>query len=229
MKNFASNIEEALSKDNLHIFLFVELFFHPETVRLWSGEGVFTFQGQQYQGVGVLGGVGNVEESSELVGANLSLTLQGINSEVLQWINISSFRGRACRIHLMVADENGQYESHISDVYNGIMDTMSIDEGTSSVTLTCEHRLVDLEASKPIRLNHAQQLYRYPGDEGLRAVQGLLNRQIFWGRMSHVVDNYTIPQSGKRQNLQVTVYADPNAGIWGGDEGRPIDWVTPTG
>ena len=54
--------------------------------------------------------------------------------------------------------------------------------GISTVTLTAESRLRDLERVRTRRYTDADQQSRFPGDKGLEYVPSLQDKQLIWGR-----------------------------------------------
>ena len=70
------------------------------------------------------------------------------------------------------------------EIFSGYMDQMSIEETgqTSTVELTIENKLVDLERARVARFTSAYQKSIYPQDLGLDFIEGLQDKEIVWGR-----------------------------------------------
>ena len=66
------------------------------------------------------------------------------------------------------------------------MDQMNISEGpdTSTIELSVENKLVDLERPRVRRFTSAYQKSVYPNDLGLDFVEDLQDKDISWGRKS---------------------------------------------
>jgi hypothetical protein len=61
---------------------------------------------------------------------------------------------------------------------------MNISEGadTSTIELTVENKLIDLERARVARFTSAYQKSVYSGDRGLDFVESLQDKEISWGR-----------------------------------------------
>ena len=57
---------------------------------------------------------------------------------------------------------------------------------TSTIELTVESRLIDLQRQRERRFTDADQKYFYPGDTGLQYVAGLQDQVIYWGASTPV-------------------------------------------
>ena len=64
------------------------------------------------------------------------------------------------------------------------MDQMTIAEGpeTSTIALSVESRLIDLERIRTRRYTSEDQKRRFPGDLGLDFVNSIQDKELFWGR-----------------------------------------------
>ena len=66
------------------------------------------------------------------------------------------------------------------------MEWMNIAEGadTSTIELSVENKLIDLERARVARFTSGYQKSIYPGDLGLDFIEDLQDRNISWGRKS---------------------------------------------
>jgi hypothetical protein len=71
-----------------------------------------------------------------------------------------------------------------TEVFSGYMDQMNIQEGaeTSTIEITLENKLIDLERPRVARYTSQSQQQRFAGDEGFNFVEGLQDKEIVWGR-----------------------------------------------
>lgn len=69
-------------------------------------------------------------------------------------------------------------------VFAGRMDTMRLqDTGeTTTVTVSCESRLIDLERARERRYTDEDQKELYPDDRGFEYVADLQDKEVLWGR-----------------------------------------------
>ena len=72
----------------------------------------------------------------------------------------------------------------MDEVFNGYVDQMTIAEGaeTSTITVSVESRLIDLERARIFRYNDQNQKARYANDKGFEFVEDLQDKQFNWGR-----------------------------------------------
>lgn len=179
-RDIATVLENALGDEVLDVFYAVDLEFDSGTLRLWTGYGDKTINGNVYTGTGALMQVSEVQETAELAAAGATLTLAGLPSEILSLALNEPYQNRRARIYFGLA---GSVDD-MAEVFTATMDSMDIEEGaeTSSIQLTLENRLLDLERARIRRYTNNDQQSRFPGDRGLEFVDDLQDREIFWGR-----------------------------------------------
>jgi len=90
----------ALSAGYLRPALFAAVTFHNETVYVWTGVGSIVFQGNTYLGVGSLGSCSTIEEVGTVTAKGLTLTLSGLNPQLLNDV-LGDYRvGLPCFVYL---------------------------------------------------------------------------------------------------------------------------------
>ena len=193
-----SNISNILSKlDDAEVspFYAVEIFFSTETVRVWTGFGDITVNStggsQSYSGVGEILSISDVGESQDISAKGVNLTLSGIPSNLLVHALSTPYQGRLCNIHLGFIDWSSPANQSGILVFTGYMDTMAIDEGpeTSTITTSIESRLIDLERPRNRRYTSESQKQRNTsalptnttGDLAFDFVESLQNQRLQWG------------------------------------------------
>ena len=199
---------EAINDDTVHPFFAVELMFDGGNVlRMWTGQGTLVLaDGTEWAGAGTLLNISTVEETSELAVKGATITLTGIPSEVISLALSQPYQGRVCNIYFgtfttgNVLQENSDYillqdgskievqstSKGFNSIFSGYMDQMNIAEGadTSTIELSVENKLIDLERARVARFTSGYQKSIYPGDLGLDFVEDLQDRNISWGRKS---------------------------------------------
>lgn len=183
MRNYFIN-KNQLNADTIQPVVLAEMNFADGFLRLFTGSGEIIYRNNTYLGIGNLGAVSSMEESTELIGGGITLSLNSLSQEILQYAQVAQFRGRPIALHIALVDDAQNIIGDIHNFYNGIMDTATIDERTMSVVVAADHRLIDLERINPIRLTDKTQKARFPGDRSLEQLIYLINNQLFWGRAS---------------------------------------------
>lgn len=184
-RELQSSITSALNNEVVQPYLAVDLAFDGGNLRLWTGVGDLTIDGNTYTGAGTLLSISNIEETAEIAAKGATLVLSGIPSSILSSALTEPYQGRLCAVHFGIVDGNS------SEIFEGFMDQMVIDEGpeTCTVTLTVENRLVDLERPRVLRFTDQSQQARLSRlgvttDKGLQFVDSLQNKVIAWGKTS---------------------------------------------
>jgi hypothetical protein len=172
-----------LSDNVVHPFFAIELNFDSGPLRLWTGVGTLTYEGQDYVGTGTLLAISSIEETSEIAVRGATLTLSGVPSEVISLALTSPYQGRVCNIYFGAKDKTLNTVS-LTSVFSGYMDQMNISEGqdTSTIELQVENKLIDLERARVARFTSSYQKSVYPQDLGLDFVESLQDKDIVWGR-----------------------------------------------
>lgn len=180
----------------------VELYFDDTDNTLWSdagylGENILRFWtgyydydltlgGSDFIGSGEILGVNLVNEVADLSAQSATLSLNGVDSELVSLAMGEPYQGRLAKIFFGIVGQTP------IEIFTGFMDVMSIqDSGDSSViSLTVENRLIELERSRPFRYTDQSHKSTSPfdttvdrsADDVFAYVASLQDKQIKWGR-----------------------------------------------
>lgn len=167
-------------------FYAVDMDFDSANLRIWTGVGNRTINGQTYQGTGSLLQIEGIEEVADLSAKGTTLTLSGLSSTVLSMALTEDYQGREATIYWGVLGVD-----NVVNVFSGYMDKMTIvDQGkSSSISLTVESKLIVLERANPRRYTHASHQatiategYDNSSDTIFKWVTRLADKQVPWGR-----------------------------------------------
>jgi len=162
--------------------LLVEMHFDSGTVYVTNAGRSFTWSGHTWLGVGGLGSVDVIEEGANMQARGIRLSLSGVDSDNLFTALAEHYQGRACKIWLAFVDAAGAVIADPLLLFSGRIDQMAIELGPlSTVTLSAESRLMDLERARIRRYSHEDQQLDYPGDLGLEYVALMVQRELPWG------------------------------------------------
>ena len=200
---------ENINKNVVHPFNAIELKFDGDNVlRLWTGIGTLTLaDGTEWVGAGTLLSISDIEETAEMAVKGATISLSGIPSEVISLALSEPYQGRVCNIYFGTFSEEGSLlkedsdfillqdgsqilvdtgEKGFNEIFSGYMDQMNIEESdaTSTIEVTVENKLVDLERARVARFTSGYQKSIYPNDLGLDFVESLQDQSISWGRKS---------------------------------------------
>ena len=179
-RELSSAVTSALDDEVLRPFFAVEMLFDcDETLRLWTGIGTLVYDGNSWYGTGSILQVDSVEETSEVAVKGATLTLSGVPETVLSLALSEPYQGRVCNIYLgmftlgSLLQEGGDYilledgsritlengSTSLTEIFSGYMDQMNIEEApdSSTIQLTVENKLIDLERSRVARFTSGFQ------------------------------------------------------------------------
>ena len=191
-----SSLLSALIGDSIQPYFAVELMFDSRTttdvygntteigpLRMWTGVGDRTInvQGsnQVFTGTGNLLTIGDLEEVGDLSAKSVDLTLSGIPVSIVSLALQEPYQRRVMRLYL-----GEQSDSSVVEIFSGKMDKMTIvDEAESStINLTVESKLIELERPSGWRYTNENHQSRYDGDTFFSYVQSMQDQTLIWGK-----------------------------------------------
>lgn len=183
-RDIAGALSTAYNSDSVRPFLLCELEFGAETIRFWTGYGDLSWDSKTWQGSGTLIQVSSIEESYEVKASGINITLSGVPSDMLSLALGEEYHGRDCTVYMGALNEDSTVITDPAVVFRGIMDTMQINDNgeDSTINLTVENRLIDLERPRVSRYTSENQKSRFPSDRGLDFVTSLQDQTVVWGR-----------------------------------------------
>lgn len=155
-------------------------------VYLWTGYGTLTYAGNGYLGLGDLGTVAPIEETTDLSARGLMFQLSGIPTAYISVALNEDYQGRACSVMLGALSPTAGLIASPVTVYVGRMDVMTLtDDGdTATIAMSTESRLVDFRRVRETRFTDEEQHTIDPTDKGLEFVTGLQEKTLYWGNQN---------------------------------------------
>ena len=204
-RDLNSDLIAQITSEAFRPFFAINATLESTTLRLWTGIGDLSISGVTYTGVGTFLSVGELEESASISAKGLELTLSGIPSDLLSLALNTPYQGRELTMLFGVTDlqrvfllkEGGGFlllendgriivgdDDAPAQMFRGYIDTMNIQEGaeTSSIAVSVESRLIDLERVRVRRYTDQLQKALFAGDKGLEFVEDLQDKTFNWGR-----------------------------------------------
>jgi hypothetical protein len=177
-----STLAAALADGVIQPAFFVQLGFRSETVYVWSGVGDYVLDTQTYKGVGSLGTVGAIAEGLEVKADGTSVTLSGVDPNLLNE-SLSDIKSGAPAMIKFGLFSSGALLGAPYLLFSGIVDKATVTTGvdTVSITLALESRLLDLGRATQRRYTAADQQLDYPDDSGYNWVEALSDITLRWG------------------------------------------------
>ena len=176
----AANVAAAAARVVRPVLL-VDLDFASNPLRATDAPFDITVGGIPYLGLGHLGGIGPVRESTEIQTYNITLTLNGVSTAIVAIALGEAYQGRSAVVSLLFLDEGHRPVDEAMVLFRGRMDVMRITTGeTASIELDCESRLADWDRPRIRRFNNADQQQRFPSDRGFEFVPQMVEKEIVW-------------------------------------------------
>ncbi len=155
---------------------------HPsEFVRVWSHTGTLDYDGHEWQGLGILGRVSGVTQSTSLAIKQVTLQMSGVPPTSTTFLS-SRVRNRRAQVWLAALDGR----KVIADPYlviDALLDYQKIkveDNGLATIQLTGNVGFWTIERAANRAWTHEEQQAAYPGDTGLSLLPTLVTKDVRW-------------------------------------------------
>jgi hypothetical protein len=183
MRDLTAGMQSAISATEVEPILLFEGVFKNSEVYAWSGYGTILWDGKAWVGTGTFLSVSEVSENSDTSATGATVTLNGIPSPLISLTLAECKQGALGRIYFGIFS-NGAVLADPLIMFEGKLDVPTIEEGaeTSSITITYESRLIDLERPRLTRYTKEDQIRLFAGDKGFDYVPSIQEQNITWGR-----------------------------------------------
>jgi hypothetical protein len=172
----------AAAAANTPLRLLADLNFSGGYVYAHAGQGELVANGNTYLGLGMYGGFDQVIEQSGVIARPVTLKLGGVPNDLIYDAMSTVYQGRSITLWIGILNDAGGWIAAPETLWSGVMDTMTIDIGfgTSSITLVCE----DPDYATPIGRRYTQTDLQldYPTDTGLAYMPAIPGFRGNWGQ-----------------------------------------------
>ena len=182
-RDIHADISARLANDTQNIAYAVSAEFDSGTLNLWTGIGDFTGSDSiTYTGAGDLLNISNIEENNELASTNLTVSISGLNSDIVTYATTEDYQNRPITLKLFFFHPDTADEVQNLILFKGRMDTLTVNDGdTFSVIISAENKLIDLTRPKNLYFTPETQEFLYSGDKGLEFVPKIQEQRLNWG------------------------------------------------
>ena len=173
---------DSLAGDTIRLFNAVSVQFSnnaSERIRLWTGYGRITINGDEYVGMGNLGSISPIIESSELAAKGITFRLTGASS-LIAAVFSQSYQGNPIDVYLGTMDNQNNIIG-VKEVFGGFLNTMNVVNNGEVIEGTAENRFLTLQKANVRTYTTSDQAVAFPGDTGFDLVQNLTEKEIVWG------------------------------------------------
>ena len=173
-----------LTKGTVYPIVLVEVEFSSGTINVWSGNGNLTWNAKTWTGVGELGKISVIKETSEVRADNFVLELSGIPSDLVGKALDEVRYGKPATVWEGFLSQAGVVIVDPKIFYKGFTDRAEIEEGGESakIRVNCENDLAGLQRSNERRHTSEDQKEEFAGDLGFDFVLSQQNLKLFWGK-----------------------------------------------
>ena len=180
----------AIQSSALYPAVFVQLTFQSGPVYIWSGLGTVNWNGQNWIGVGALGGVSAIEEGSSVEAKGVTLTLSGFDSTLLPDVMGEFALLLPVTIYFGAFNSGVLIDNPIAS-FVGQMDQpmVEINGETATISINCESALIALNEATDRRYTNDDQQRDWPGDLGMSYVMSIQEISLQWGQQTNVTSN----------------------------------------
>ncbi|MAU40967.1 MAG: hypothetical protein CMF31_05025 [Kordiimonas sp.] len=161
---------------------FCKMEFDSGARNVWSGVGTVSWNGDTWAGIGELGGIGAIEENSDNREDKVTLSLSGVDPDVLASVLDDPIQGRTITIWIGLLDNTYQLIADPIILFGGVMDMLEIQDGkTGTISLHCESWARTDGRNIERRFTPDDQKLEYPDDLGLDYVPQMPDVDLLWG------------------------------------------------
>lgn len=175
-------MQSAVAQGTVRPVLFYEGEFSAGTVRLWTGVGTVTWNGESWLGAGELLDVSPIEVSGDVRASGMSVSLSGMPGSLISVVLAQAQQGLAGRVYVGLMDSAGAVIADPHLAFSGRLDVPIIDDAGDrcTITISYEGRLIDLQRARERRYTDEDQRIEFPHDRGFEFIPSLQDAAIVW-------------------------------------------------
>jgi hypothetical protein len=183
---FPDTIASVLAGRTVRCDFLVLFDFAITPMRVWQGFGTLvTLDTNEWQGIGQLGQISDLESSIGGNSPQVTFTLSGVDTGIIaDFLNgEDEVSNREVNVYMQFFDENFACLDNPYVVWTGIMDVISLKQTgpeTCTVSLSAE-TIFARRALAPLgNLTDREQQQFFPGDTGLSLIPSLMSKTAIW-------------------------------------------------
>lgn len=178
---FSNDIITELNKDVPRVVMAVEILYKNAPVRAHTGFGEKVIDGQTYYGVGTLGSIDAIPQTSKTSPSQLSLQLSGLDPTLVAETLNQRTQGSKVKIMICSLDDDDNIAS-ASIVFSGRVSTQRFSYDKSmAVQVDVVDRLADWQRKGSLRFDFESHRSRNNGDEFFVYLAQMSEKPIYWG------------------------------------------------
>lgn len=167
---------------HINYVLLADFDFASGHIRFCTATRTLNFGGYTWLTVGQFAGVSGVKESIDLASDKITYTVNVPDSSMMSVLLTEDYHGRDATLYLGFMDSNFNLINDPQIIREDHMDQMSLsaDNGSLSIYLSCENRLALWEKTSGYLYTHEYQRLIDPTDDFFKLVPTLDGRVVKW-------------------------------------------------
>jgi len=181
-RELTAGMQAEVQAASLRPVVFYEGEFASGTLRLWSGLGTKSWNGQSWLAAGNLLGISEIAETAEIRSVAFTCSLSGNISALIAIALAEARLGKPGKVWFGTLDASGAVTADPYLAFSGRLDVPTIDDAGAACTIAIryESRLADLQRSRERRWTHDDQQIDHPGDRFFEYQEGLVGQVLLW-------------------------------------------------
>ena len=174
-------MQKALSSDVVRPVVAAEIEWPDENMRAHTGVGDLYLNGDLFHGVGNIGSISGINQSSGDSPTRLTLGLSAFDDSVRGEALRAKYQGRPVTVWLVALDDQHQPLA-TQIIWKGSIVDARVSVGDSNqIEVVVSNRLEDWSKKRPDRFTDESQQVRHSGDRIFRYIPIMAEWPIYWG------------------------------------------------
>ena len=205
-RGFPANVATALAQQHVAIVTFAKLEFPSGTIYVHNSLGTYTWDSQDWLGVGDLGSISQVEEGIDVSPYAITLTLSGLDATISGVALTEDYFMHPVTVYMGVLDADDALIVAPTQIWAGFMDQMNVSlgsDGGDAIQLIAESELSRFDVSRNLMYTNAAQQERYSGDLFFSHIHKVQGAKFNWGARTAGTDGtFDLEDDAKRLTTQ---------------------------
>jgi len=201
-RGFPANVATALAQQHVAIVTFAKLEFPSGTIYVHNSLGTYTWDSQDWLGVGDLGSISQVEEGIDVSPYAITLTLSGLDATISSAALTEDYFMHPVTVYMGVLDADDALIADPTQIWAGFMDQMNVSlgaDGGDAIQLIAESELSRFDVSRNLMYTNAAQQERYSGDLFFSHIHKVQGAKFNWGaRIAGTDGTFDLEDDSKR-------------------------------
>jgi len=180
-RSLDSSLEANSQSAEFGLITFVALSFPSGTVRVHSGQGTYTWGGNDWLGVGGYGSIDAMGETVDSVPNPVKISLSSITDEIIDAIRTDDVYGRDAKIYVGTINSDLELEGTPTLWVDGWMEKKDLNLGSNNgVSITIQDDAAKLRQRSNKRYTIEEHQDEFSGDLFFEFLPFVMNAEIVW-------------------------------------------------